>query len=422
MRKTPRGLRLHIGIFGRRNVGKSSLLNVLTRQAVSIVSDVAGTTTDPVEKPMELLPIGPVIFIDTAGIDDVGVMGEMRTQRTRQVFNRTDIAILVAAAGAWNQFEEGILNEFQEREIPVIVVFNKTDIAPLDRQRVADLREKGIAVITTIATQARGILNLREALIRNAPAEVINTPSIMGDLIRPGDMIILVVPIDMEAPKGRLILPQVQTIRDILDNDACCMVVKERELQDAFSRLNSPPKLVVTDSQAFMKVSNDTPPDVPLTSFSILFARFKGDLHEYVQGALQIDRLKPGDNVLIAEACTHHPIADDIGTVKIPRWLNQYVGGKLNFRHVQGRDYPENIGNYQLIIHCGACMLNRREVLSRILIAKKAGVPVTNYGLTIAYSLGLFKRALSPFPAVREFYKELKSKNFITESSTTKSC
>jgi len=410
MKKTPKGLRLHIGIFGRRNVGKSSLLNALTRQAVSIVSEVAGTTTDPVEKPMELLPIGPVIFIDTAGIDDIGAIGELRKQRTRQVFNRTDIAIIVANANRWNKFEEELLKECQVREIPVIVVFNKSDLTEPAQQSIDVLNKKEIPIVKTVATHGTGILDLREALIRKAPAEVINTPSILGDLVRTGDLIMLVVPIDMEAPKGRLILPQVQTIRDILDNDAYCMVVKERELRDAFNRLNQPPKLVVTDSQAFLKVSGDTPSEVLMTSFSILFARFKGDLDAYVQGAMQIDQLQPGDNILVAEACTHHPIADDIGTVKIPRWLTQYVGGKLNFTHVQGHDYPDNISDFKLIIHCGSCMLSRREVLTRILYARKAGIPVTNYGLSIAYSLGIFERALQPFPGVLEKYQELRSK------------
>ncbi len=410
MKKTPKGLRLHIGIFGRRNVGKSSLLNALTRQTVSIVSEVAGTTTDPVEKPMELLPLGPVIFIDTAGIDDIGAIGELRTQRTRQVFNRTDIAIIVANANRWNKFEEELLKECQVREIPVIVVFNKSDLTEPAQQSIDVLNKKEIPVVKTVANQGTGILDLRESLIRKAPAEVINTPSILGDLVRAGDLIMLVVPIDMEAPKGRLILPQVQTIRDILDNDAYCMVVKERELRDAFNRLNHSPKLVVTDSQAFLKVSGDTPPEVLMTSFSILFARFKGDLEAYVQGAMQIDQLRPGDNILVAEACTHHPIADDIGTVKIPRWLTQYVGGKLNFIHVQGHDYPDNISDFKLIIHCGSCMLNRREVLTRILYARKAGVPVTNYGLSIAYSLGIFERALRPFSGVLEKYQELRGK------------
>jgi len=405
MRSAPKGLRLHIGLFGRRNVGKSSLLNALTRQTVSIVSDIAGTTTDPVEKPMELLPIGPVLFIDTAGIDDVGALGEMRVQKTRQVFDRTDVGIIVSVAGDWGEFEEVILAELRERRIPVIVVFNKTDVAGVDAAQEARLKDSKIPCIETSAARGEGILDLREALIKSAPEEFINTPAIIGDLVPAGEMAVLVIPIDLEAPKGRLILPQVQSIRDILDNDAYCMVVKERELRDALDRLKRPPALVVTDSQAFLKVAGDTPDDVLMTSFSILFARFKGDLVEFVKGALAIENLVPGDRVLICESCSHHPIGEDIGRVKLPRWLRQYVGGKLEFTHVQGHDFPDDLASYKLAIHCGACMWNRREVLSRIIRCQQAGVPITNYGLAIAYSLGIFERALKPFPAALETYR-----------------
>jgi [FeFe] hydrogenase H-cluster maturation GTPase HydF len=406
MRGTPKGFRLHIGIFGRRNVGKSSLLNALTRQQVSIVSDVAGTTTDPVEKPMELLPVGPVLFIDTAGIDDVGALGEMRVARTRQVFDRTDVGIIVLEAGEWGPFEEGMLEELQHREAPVIVVSNKADLGLPAADVAARLKGLKIPLVRSVASRGEGILDLREALIRTAPEEFINAPAIIGDLVPAGELVVLVVPIDLEAPKGRLILPQVQAIRDVLDVDAYCMVVKERELRDALDRLNRPPALVVTDSQGFLKVAGDTPTDVPLTSFSILFARYKGDLPELVRGALAIDTLKPGDRVLMAEACAHHPIGEDIGRVKIPRWLTQYVGGKLEFTSVQGHDFPDDVTPYKLIVHCGACMWNRREMLSRLVRCRKAGVPITNYGLTIAYSLGIFERALGPFPAALEAYRE----------------
>jgi [FeFe] hydrogenase H-cluster maturation GTPase HydF len=274
---------------------------------------------------------------------------------------------------------------------------------------VADLTEKKVHVVRTVASRGEGILDLREAIIRIAPEEFINAPSIVGDLVPPGELAVLVMPIDLEAPKGRLILPQVQSIRDILDCDAYCMVVKERELRDALERLKRPPALVVTDSQAFLKVVADTPPEVPLTSFSILFARFKGDLTEFVRGTLSIDALKPGDRILVAESCSHHPIGDDIGRVKIPRWLTQYVGGKLEFTHVQGHDFPEDLSDYQLVIHCGACMWNRREMLSRMLRCRRAGVPIANYGITIAYSLGIFERALSPFPATLEVYRQAKA-------------
>ena len=408
MKNTPKGLRLHIGLFGRRNVGKSSLLNALTRQAVSIVSDVAGTTTDPVEKPMELLPIGPVLFIDTAGIDDVGALGEMRVMKTRQVFDRTDVGVIVTVAGQWSEFEEGILTELVERKIPAIVVFNKIDLARPDTAQTARLKEMNITCVETTAALGEGVLELREALIRTAPEEFINTPAIVGDLVPAGELAILVIPIDLEAPKGRLILPQVQSIRDILDNDAYCMVVKERELRDAIDRLKRPPVLVVTDSQAFLKVAADTPDNVPMTSFSILFARFKGDLVEFVRGAMAIDNLQPGDRVLMCEACSHHPIGEDIGRVKLPRWLRQYVGGKLEFTHVQGHDFPDDLSPYKLVIHCGACMWNRREVLSRILRCQQAGLPITNYGLAIAFSLGIFQRALGPFPAALEAYRQHK--------------
>lgn len=409
MRNTPKGFRLHIGLFGRRNVGKSSLLNALTRQTVSIVSDIAGTTTDPVEKPMELLPIGAVLFIDTAGIDDVGALGEMRVQKTKQVFDRTDVGIIVTVAGDWGDFEEAILTELRERKIPVIVVFNKTDVAKVDLVQEARLKDLQISCVETSAARGEGVLDLREALVRSAPEEFINAPAIIGDLVPSGELVVLVIPIDLEAPKGRLILPQVQSIRDILDNDAYCLVVKERELRDALDRLKRPPALVVTDSQAFLKVAGDTPDDVLMTSFSILFARFKGDLVEFVRGALAIENLVPGDKVLICESCSHHPIGEDIGRVKLPRWLRQYVGGKLEFTHMQGHDFPEDLSSYKLAVHCGACMWNRREVLSRIIRCQQAGVPMTNYGLAIAYSLGIFARALRPFPGALDVYKQILS-------------
>ncbi|MGO8765341.1 MAG: [FeFe] hydrogenase H-cluster maturation GTPase HydF [Limisphaerales bacterium] len=401
---TPKSLRLHIAFFGRRNVGKSSLLNALTCQQVSIVSPVPGTTTDPVEKPMELLPLGPVLFIDTAGLDDTGELGALRTQKTRQVFERTDLAVLVAETGAWGNFEEDILRDLAAHKTPVVVVINKIDRGGTDPALTAKWAEKNIRVVRTSATTGAGILDLRQALLDSAPTDFIESPAILGDLVGPGELAVLVVPIDKEAPKGRLILPQVQAIRDLLDSDSCCLVVKERELRNALDRLKTPPKLVVTDSQAFLKVAADTPPDVPLTSFSILMARFKGNLMAQVQGTLAIENLRVGDRVLIAEACTHHPIGEDIGRVKIPRWLAQYTGLKLQFEHVQGRDFPADISLYKLVIHCGACMWNRREMLSRIMKCQQAGVPITNYGLTIAYSLGIFARALQPFPAALELY------------------
>lgn len=407
MPTTPKGLRLHIAFFGRRNVGKSSLLNALTRQQVSIVSPVAGTTTDAVEKPMELLPLGPVLFIDTAGIDDTGELGALRVQKTRQVFDRTDLAVLVAEAGVWGIFEDEVLRELTSRKIPAVVVFNKTDAAQVDSSLVARLSEQKLRIVPTSAAKGLGIANLREALLQSAPPDFIESPAILGDLVGPGELAVLVVPIDKEAPKGRLILPQVQAIRDLLDSDSSCLVVKERELRNALDRLNRPPKLVVTDSQAFLKVAADTPRTVPLTSFSILMARFKGDLLTQVQGTLAIEKLHRDDRVLIAEACSHHPIGEDIGRVKIPRWLTLYTGQKLQFEHLQGHDFPADLSPYKLVIHCGACMWNRREMLSRTLRCQQAGVPITNYGLTIAYSLGIFARALEPFPAALAAFRTI---------------
>jgi len=405
---TPRGFRLHIGIFGRRNVGKSSLLNAFVRQRVSLVSDTAGTTTDPVEKPMEMLPLGPVVFIDTAGIDDVGALGELRVARTRQVLDRADLALVVAVGEGWGEFEEGLVRELADRKVPVVAVFNQADrVVPPEGLR-QDLARRGIPTVVTSALTGLGMGDLREAVLRAAPPEAFETPTILGDLVPPGEMAVLVVPIDKEAPKGRLILPQVQTIRDLLDHDAAALVVKERELRAMLDLLRRPPRLVVTDSQAFLKVAADTPPDVPMTSFSILFSRLKGDLVSFVEGAMAVEDLRPGDRVLVAEACTHHPIGEDIGRVKIPRWLERYVGGHLEFVHVQGHDFPEDLSPFRLVIHCGACTQNRREVLNRLLRCRAQEVPMTNYGLVIAWSLGIFERALSPFPGALEAFRARK--------------
>jgi [FeFe] hydrogenase H-cluster maturation GTPase HydF len=400
----PKGLRLHIGIFGRRNVGKSSLLNALTRQQVSIVSAEAGTTTDPVEKPMELLPLGPVLFIDTAGLDDTGSVGELRVQKTRLVFERTELAVLVAEPTGWGGFEEEMLAEWLRRKIPVVVVFNKTDQGPPTPALVTRLTDEGVRWVGVSATHGSGLAELRQALLELAPPDFLDQARLVSDLVGPGELAVLVVPIDKEAPRGRLILPQVQAIRDLLDGDALCLVVKERELRGALASLKTPPRLVVTDSQAFLKVAADTPLAVPMTSFSILMSRFKGDLLAQVQGALAIETLRAGDRVLIAEACTHHPIGEDIGRVKLPRWLTQFVGGRLDFTHAQGHEFREDLASYRLVIHCGACMWNRREMLNRIARCQQAGVPITNYGLAIAYSLGIFARALQPFPAALDAY------------------
>ncbi len=399
LNETPRGSRLHIAIFGRRNAGKSSLINALTNQNIAIVSDVPGTTTDPVYKSMEILPIGPVVLIDTAGLDDVGELGSLRIEKALAVLAKTDLMLLVVdpATGA-GSFEEEVIKKARQNKVPVVAVQNKMDLYP--NAPLPDFGLKSsIPVIPVSALTRQGIDNLKLAMIKSAPKDWAN-PTILGDLISPGDTVVLVVPIDLAAPKGRLILPQVQTIRDILDNDAMAYVVKERELKAALANLGNKPRLVVTDSQAFLKVAADTPKDVPMTSFSILFARYKGNLQTMVEGALAIEKLVPGDKVLVAEACTHHRVEDDIGTVKIPRWLRQLVGGALDFRWVSGLELPPDLQDYKLVVHCGACMINRKEMLNRLVMAEQAGVPIVNYGVLIAHVLGILKRALAPFPEV----------------------
>jgi [FeFe] hydrogenase H-cluster maturation GTPase HydF len=404
MQSAPKALRLHIGLFGRRNVGKSSLLNAITRQQVSIVSAVAGTTTDPVEKPMELLPLGPVLFVDTAGVDDEGALGELRMQRTRAILDRVDLGVVVAEAGSWGPFESGLVEQLRRRKVPVVVAVNKIDVDSLPADERGRLQRVGDALVAMSSLTGEGVGEFREALLRVAPADFFDSRRIVADLVPPGEVAVLVVPIDKEAPKGRLILPQVMAIRDLLDGESLALVTQDRELRRALAGLAKPPALVVTDSQAFLKVAADVPPEVPMTSFSILMARFQGDLAEQVRGTIAIDALKGGDRVLIAETCTHHPIGDDIGRVKIPRWLSQYVGATLEFSRVQGRDFPADLSPYRLVVHCGNCTGNRREMLSRIHRCREAGVPITNYGLTIAYSLGICERALAPFPSALEAY------------------
>lgn len=407
MNETPKGSRLHIAILGRRNAGKSSLINALTQQEVALVSDVPGTTTDPVYKAMEILPIGPVMLIDTAGIDDVGELGQKRVNRSMNVLDQADVALLVIDSQQnLTDYERSLAQTVQKHKIPLIVVASKSDLSSLqEAERLAWQQELDSPVVRVSAISGRGVEPLKQLLIQKAPENWEGSP-IIGDLISGGDTVVLVVPIDLAAPKGRLILPQVQTIRDILDHDALSLVVKERELRAALSQLKKPPKLVVTDSQEFLKVAADTPPDVLLTSFSILFARHKGDLNTLVAGAKAIEKLEPGDRILIAEGCTHHQQADDIGKVKIPRWLRQAVGGELQFDWTAGNQFPQNVAKYQLIVHCGGCMLNRREMLHRLAIAREAGVPIVNYGVLIAHVLGILKRALQPFPLAQMIYEE----------------
>ncbi|WP_034634120.1 [FeFe] hydrogenase H-cluster maturation GTPase HydF [Desulfofundulus thermocisternus] len=395
---TPRGQRLHIALFGRRNAGKSSLINAITNQEVAIVSDIPGTTTDPVAKAMELLPLGPVMIIDTAGLDDTGELGALRVQKTLEVLNKTDLALLVVDPGQGiGDYERDVVNRAREQKVPVLGVINKIDLYPEAVNRPWQ-QELDVPFVAVSALTRRGIYGLKMAMVKAAPRDW-SLSTIVGDLIESGDLVVLVIPIDKAAPRGRLILPQQQVIRDVLENDAVAVMVKERELKHALANLAVKPKLVVTDASAYLKAVADTPPDVLFTSFSILFARYKGDLPTLVAGARAVKDLKPGDKILIAEACTHHPIQDDIGRVKIPRWLRQAVGGELVFDVASGGStLPENLRDYRLIVHCGACMLNRREMLYRIMQAREAGVPIVNYGVLIAHLHGVLKRALSPFP------------------------
>ncbi|MDU2243381.1 MAG: [FeFe] hydrogenase H-cluster maturation GTPase HydF [Paenibacillus sp.] len=400
---TPRGERTHIAVFGRTNAGKSSVVNALTGQETAVVSPVRGTTTDPVYKAMELLPLGPVVLIDTAGLDDEGTLGELRKQKTRELIHRADLALLVidASAGA-DDFNRELLGELRQRNIPVVGVLNKVDtLLEADTEAALDEVKAQLGLPECVAFSAldsRGVPELKRAIVAAFPHEE-ERFRLVGDLVAPGDFVVLVVPIDKAAPKGRLILPQQQTIRDLLESDATAVVTKEHELRATLERLGTKPRLVITDSQVFLKVAADTPKDVPLTSFSILFARHKGDLNELVRGARAIDRLKDGDRVLIAEACTHHQQSDDIGTVKIPRWLRQATGKQLQIEHVSGYSYPPDLARYTLIVHCGACMLNRRAMLHRLGEARAAGVPIVNYGVLIAYLHGVFPRAIELFPS-----------------------
>ena len=402
MNDTPAADRVHIGFFGCRNVGKSSVVNAVTGQELAVVSDVKGTTTDPVMKAMELLPMGPVVIIDTPGIDDEGELGAMRVRRTRQVLNRADAAVLVTdATRPLNPVEHELIGLFRKQDIPFVVVRNKADLVADGAAAAADpalATASGSAPVCTVSALRRtGIEQLKETIARLVKTDE-DKLRIVGDLLHPEDLVVLVVPIDKAAPKGRLILPQQQTIRDVLEADATCVVTKEYELRATLEQLRKPPAMVITDSQVFAKAAADTPPDVPLTSFSILMARHKGFLDTAVRGAAAIDRLQPGDRVLIAEGCTHHRQCDDIGTVKIPRWLRNYLGFPVQIDTASGRDFPDNLSAYSLVIHCGGCMLTEREVRYRMKCAQDQGVPFTNYGITIAFIQGILRRSLGPFP------------------------
>lgn len=395
--KAPRGVRLVITLVGRRNAGKSSLLNAIAGQEVAIVSDFAGTTTDPVAKPYELLPLGPVTFYDTAGLDDVGELGALRVAATKKVLWRTDIAVVVAEAGpGLTRAEREIIDDIRRLEIPFLLVFNKTDQAAPPEADLAWCRDQGVRTALACAATGEGAVAVKEAIMALAPAEALREPVLAGDLFGEGDTVVCVVPIDLAAPKGRLILPQVQVLREILDSDAVAVTVKERELEAALSNLRRSPALVITDSQVILKVSGDVPEAVPLTTFSTLFARYKGDLPTLAAGAAAIDRLRDGDTVLMAEACSHHVQADDIGRVKIPRWIAQYTGKDLSFEMHAGHDFPDDLERFALVVHCGSCMLGRMEMLRRIKECVRRGVPVTNYGVAISKVQGVLDRVLRP--------------------------
>jgi len=412
MTRTPKSLRLHIGLFGRTNVGKSSFLNLIAGQDVAIVSQVPGTTTDVVEKAMELLPLGPVVFLDTAGVDDVSELAGLRLAKTRRIFDRSDVIIVILEPGSWTGFEQEILSEAARREVPVILVVNKTDLQIPSDDFLAMIGQKVPRVITCssidVEDRERCLTRLKQYLLEVSPEEFLAPPPLIGDLLPSGKgvgLAVLVVPIDLQAPRGRLILPQVQTIRDCLDNDAAVAVVKEREYAAFLERLGTPPDIAICDSQVVLKMVGDTPRDVPCTTFSILFARNKGDLVEMARGAAVLTDIGPEDRILIAEACSHHAIEDDIGRVKIPRWIRQYVGADVAIDTCAGRDYPPDLARYRLIIHCGGCMLTRREMLSRIAEARRESVAITNYGVAISVLQGVVERTLSPFPAALDAFR-----------------
>jgi [FeFe] hydrogenase H-cluster maturation GTPase HydF len=401
MNTTPKGLRLHIGIFGRTNVGKSSFLNMVAGQDVAITSSIPGTTTDVVEKTMELLPVGPVVFLDTAGLDDSSELSGARIGRARRVYERADVITLLVEPEQWTVYETTVLSEAKTRGIPVIIAVNKTDLHSPSAQYLKMLRGLDVRYFTCSSadhTLRNGQVNeLKRLLLEVVPEGQMTPPPLLGDLLPPKGLVVLIVPIDLEAPKGRIILPQVQAVRDALDNGQGALVVKESEYRDMLRRLSAPPDLVVCDSQVVEKMVAETPIGVKCTTFSILLARMKGDLDRFVRGARAIDSLRSGDRVLIAESCSHHAVEDDIGRVKIPRWLREYTRADLRFTTMAGRDFPPDIADYKLIVQCGGCMQTRREIMGRIQQAAAAGVPITNYGVAIAFVHGLLDRVLEPF-------------------------
>lgn len=397
---TPSSERVHIGIFGKRNAGKSSLINAITGQNLAIVSEAKGTTTDPVYKAMELLPLGPVMIIDTPGIDDEGVLGSLRIQKAYQVLNKTDIALVIIDAAVGPSAEDlRLIKRINAKKIPLLIVINKCETINEDKKTAYQALLSNGKLLFVSAEQQLNIFELKEAIAQTVPADE-NKAQIVADLLLPSDFVVLVVPIDSAAPKGRLILPQQQTIRDILEADAAAIVVKENELTNTLQNLGKRPKLVITDSQVFKKVAAETPADILLTSFSILFARYKGNLQTAVQGVTALDSLEDGDKILIGEGCTHHRQCDDIGTVKLPRWIKEYTGKNPEFIFTSGTEFPLDLSPYKMIIHCGACMLNEREMQYRIKCAADQNIPFTNYGITIAYINGILKRTVEPFPQI----------------------
>lgn len=397
---TPSSERVHIGIFGKRNAGKSSLINAITGQNLAIVSESKGTTTDPVYKAMELLPLGPVMIIDTPGIDDEGVLGSLRIQKAYQVLNKTDIALVIIDAAVGPSAEDlRLIKRINAKKIPLLIVINKCETINEDKKTAYQALLPNGKLLFVSAEQQLNIFELKEAIAQTVPADE-NKAQIVADLLSPSDFVVLVVPIDSAAPKGRLILPQQQTIRDILEADAAAIVVKENELTNTLQNLGKRPKLVITDSQVFKKVAAETPADILLTSFSILFARYKGNLQTAVQGVTALENLEDGDKILVGEGCTHHRQCDDIGTVKLPRWIKEYTGKNPEFIFTSGTEFPLDLSPYKMIIHCGACMLNEREMQYRIKCAADQNIPFTNYGITIAYINGILKRTVEPFPQI----------------------
>lgn len=408
MNTTPKSMRLQIAIFGRTNVGKSSVLNMLAGQDVAITSPVPGTTTDVVEKSMELLPVGPVVFLDTAGLDDNSQLGQLRVERARRIFERADVALLVVEPSGWGACEDEIAAAAAEKKIPLIVLVNKTDIAaPAPELREA-LKQREIAPIlcsaVTRSLRETAVAAVKERLLKITEAKG-GPKAILGDLVKPGQTVVLIIPIDKEAPKGRIILPQVQAMRDLLDHGVLSLTCREHEYPQALAALKEPPALVVCDSQVVDFMVAQTPPGVPCTTFSILFARFKGDLAAYAAGAAAIRGLRPGDRIAVLEGCSHHAIEDDIGRVKLPRWLKQTAGGDLKIDTFAGHDLPADLGTYKLAVQCGGCMLGRAEILNRMGKASAAGIPITNYGTAISECKGVLERVLSPFPAALEAYR-----------------